>query len=74
MTESETIERFATVAYAALCEAGHPDLIFPAFIHNGIPYLQFDTDDHREDSPEFAMLLRAEELGQMAVQHATGDN
>jgi hypothetical protein len=61
------LERFAEVAYAALCEAGHSDVLAPAFMHDGVPYLEFDTDDYPEDSDEFKCLIRAEQIALMAV-------
>jgi hypothetical protein len=64
---SDVLERFAEVAYAALCEVGHGDIIMPAFIHNGVPYMQFDTDDFPEDSDEFRYLIQAEQLALAAV-------
>lgn len=64
---SDVLERFAEVAYAALCEVGHSDIIMPAFLHDGVPYMQFDTDDFPEDSDEFQCLVRAEELALIAV-------
>jgi hypothetical protein len=63
----DILERFAEVAYAALCEVGHSDIIMPAFMHVGVPYMQFDTDDFPEDSNEFKCLVRAEELALIAV-------
>lgn len=67
MTEDETLERFAEVAYAALCEVGHGDIIQPAFIHDGVPYIEFDTDDYPEGSDEFGYLVQAERLALAAV-------
>ena len=64
---SDVLERFVEVAYAALCEVGHGDIIRPVFLHDGVPYIQFDTDDFPEDSDEFKFLLRAEELALIAV-------
>jgi hypothetical protein len=64
---TDTLERFAEIAYAALCEVGHADIIVPAFEHNGEPYLQFDTDDFPEDSDEFRCLVRAEQIALAAI-------
>ena len=70
---STTLERFAEVAYAALCEVGCGDIFVPAFLNgDGTPYLEFDTDDYPEDSEEFAYLIRAEQIAQTAVGYRTG--
>ena len=68
---SALVEQFAEIVYAALCEAGYPDLIFPAFEHEGVPYLEFDTDDYPEDSDEFKALIKAEKLAHQAIGLAT---
>lgn len=65
------IERFSSVAWSALCEIGRQDLAeaAPTFFNyaDGMPYLEFDTDDAPEDSLEFQMMIRAEELAREAI-------
>ena len=67
MNDDARLELFGTIAYAALAEVGHADIIMPAFIHDGVPYMQFDTDDYPEHSDEYRYLIQAEKLAQAAV-------
>jgi hypothetical protein len=65
----EGLELFGTVVYAALCEVGRPDLIFPSFDDgNGSYYMEID--DVEDD--ELLLIDRAELLGRQAVARSGG--